>query len=146
MYEITTHIDIAATPQRVWSVLMDFPAHPQWNPFLRSIAGVPAIGERLSVVLQPVGGKGMTFRPKVLVATPPQEFRWIGRFLLPGIFDGEHYFRIMPIAAQMVRFEQGERFTGMLVPLAKSSLAGATRAGFVAMNVALKSRSEADAP
>ena len=32
MHQIVTQIDIAASPERVWSILMDFPAYPQWNP------------------------------------------------------------------------------------------------------------------
>lgn len=36
----------------------------------------------------------------------------------------------------------GERFSGVLVPFAKSSLDGRTKAGFVAMNEALKTRAE----
>ena len=146
MFEITTSVEIAATPQRVWSVLMDFAAHLRWNPFLRSISGIPTVGERLTVFIQPVGGKAMTFRPTILVVAPAQELRWLGRLLLPGIFDGEHYFRIIPVASDRVRFEHGERFSGILVPLAKSSLNGGTRAGFVAMNEALKARAESNEP
>nr|WP_255305408.1 SRPBCC family protein [Acidithiobacillus ferrivorans] len=34
MHQIETNIEITATPERVWSILMDFPAYPQWNPFI----------------------------------------------------------------------------------------------------------------
>jgi hypothetical protein len=99
----------------------------------------------LTISIQPPGGssgKGMTFRPTVLVAEPGRELRWMGRLLLPGIFDGEHYFQIEPLGSGSVRFVHGERFSGLLVPLLKSSLAGGTKAGFVAMNEALKARVE----
>jgi hypothetical protein len=142
MHEIKTEIEIGSTPERVWSILLDFSTHPEWNPFIRSIAGDPKPGERLTVLLQPQGGRGMTFRPTVLAATPDRELRWLGRFILPGIFDGEHYFQIIPLAPGRVRFIHGERFSGVLVPLAKSSLERGTRAGFMAMNEALKARAE----
>jgi hypothetical protein len=143
MHEIRTEIEIAATPERIWSILTDFIAYPQWNPFIRSIKGVVKTGERLTAFIQPTGGKGMTFRPTVLVALPNQEFRWRGHFLLPGIFDGEHYFQIEPIAPDRVRVIQGEKFSGILVALAKSSLEGGTKSGFIAMNQALKVQAEA---
>jgi hypothetical protein len=38
-------------------VLVDFRAHAQWNPFVRSIEGSPREGETLQVFIQPVGGK-----------------------------------------------------------------------------------------
>lgn len=84
MHEIKTEIEIAATPERVWSILIDFIAYPQWNPFIRSINGVIKTGERLTAFIQPTGSKGMTFRPTVFVALPNQELRWLGHLLLPG--------------------------------------------------------------
>ena len=37
MHEIITTMEINAPPRSVWKVLVDFQAHPQWNPFVRSI-------------------------------------------------------------------------------------------------------------
>jgi len=125
--------------------VLDFPAYPQWNPFIRSIAGVARVGERLTASIQPQGGRAMTFRPTLLVVTPNEELRWLGRLLLPGIFDGEHYFQIVAVAPDRVRFIQGERFSGLLVTLAKSQLERGTKAGFAAMNRALQARAEAAA-
>src|SRR5688572_24984610 len=143
MRELLTEIEIDASPARVWKVLLDFPAHADWNPFIRSIQGQARVGEELEVRVQPEGGKPMSFRPRVLAAEPEKELRWRGRFLLPGIFDGEHFFRIEALAAQRTRFVHGEQFSGMLVPLAWGSMENGTRAGFVAMNRALKARAEA---
>jgi len=146
MHEVTTEIEIAASAGRVWSVLLDFPSHPHWNPFVRAISGVARVGETLKVSLQPPGGRSMTFRPRVLVANPEQELRWRGHLLVPGLFDGEHYFAIAPLGPDRVRFIHGEKFSGLLVGLAKSSLDGSTKAGFEAMNVALKRRAESQTP
>jgi hypothetical protein len=143
MHEITTTMEINAPPRSVWKVLVDFQAHPQWNPFVRSIEGSPREGETLKVFIQPVGGKGMTFRPRVLRAVPDQELRWLGRVVLPGVFDGEHFFQIEPLdQGRRTRFIQGERFTGLLVPLLRTNLDRGTREGFEAMNQALKARVE----
>jgi hypothetical protein len=142
MYEIRTEIEISASPERVWSILLDFPGHSEWNPFIRSITGSPKPRERLKAFIQPRGGKGMIFRPKVLVAASNRELRWLGHFMLPGIFDGEHYFQIIPITPNRIRFVHGEKFSGVLVAIARAGLEGGTRAGFVAMNQALKARAE----
>lgn len=143
MHEITTTTEINAPPRSVWKVLVDFQAHPQWNPFVRSIEGSPREGEALKVFIQPVGGKGMTFRPLVIRAVPDQELRWLGRVVLPGIFAGEHFFKIEPLdEGRRTRFIQGERFTGLLVPLFRKNLDRGTRDGFEAMNQALKARVE----
>jgi hypothetical protein len=142
MHELHTEIEIDAMPERVWHILMDFASYPRWNPFIRYIQGSPEVGQSLRVRLQPSGASGMTFRPTVLVAERPRELRWLGRLLMPGIFDGEHRFVIEARSDHTVRFRQSERFTGMLVPLFRRSLDRDTRRGFTEMNAALKLRAE----
>ena len=143
MKEITTSIDINASPAVIWQILTDFPAFAQWNPFIRSIQGEARQGTQLQVDIQPPGGQGMTFKPKVLAAHPEQEFRWLGHLILPGLFDGEHRFALQPMGSQQVRFIHSERFTGLLVPLLAKSLDTQVRQGFEAMNQALKAQAEA---
>ena len=141
---LRAEIEIEATPQRVWEVLADFAAYPDWNPFIRSVEGDPAPGSRLEVRIEPPGGRGMTFKPTVVEAAPGRELRWLGRVLAPRIFDGEHGFRIEPLDDSRVRFVQEERFRGALVPLFGKTLER-TQHGFTAMNEALKRRAEAPA-
>ena len=141
--QLSTDIEISANTDRVWQVLTDFASFPDWNPFMRSAEGEARSGERLKVNLKPPKGMAMTFKPTVLVADEGRELRWIGRLLMPGVFDGEHYFVIEPIGDDRVRFSQGEKFTGLLVPL--MGLLGVyknTSQGFEQMNSALKARAE----
>ena len=85
----------------------------------------------------------MTFKPKVLHVEPGREFRWLGHFLLPGVFDGEHYFKIEALAEDRVRFVQGEIFRGLLVGLMSiMRVTGNAHLGFQEMNQALKERAE----
>ncbi len=142
MFEIVTEVSIDASPDHVWRVLTDFPSHAEWNPFVRQISGSLDVGARLTITVAPPGGKGMTFRPVVRAASPGRELRWLGRWLVPGLFDGEHYFRLSPTGPSATRLVHGETFSGLLVPLLRSSLDSGTRAGFEAMNNALKARVE----
>jgi len=139
---LETEIEINATAERVWEVLTDFDAHPRWNPFIKELKGKPIEGERLRVFIQPPGGKGMVFKPTVLKSEENRELRWLGRLLMPGLFDGEHYFRIEDIGNDRVRFIQGENFSGILVRLFAKSLDDGTLKGFQQMNEALKRRVE----
>ena len=141
MRRIETAIDIAAPARAVWMVLIDFAAYPDWNPFIRRLQGEPTVGTQLEVTLQPPGGSAMSFKPTVLVAEIGRELRWRGRVLVPGLFDGEHAFRLEP-APSGCRFHHDETFSGLLVPLFGAMLAK-TEQGFVAMNEAIKRRVEA---
>ena len=143
MRELREEIEVPAPPERVWEVLTDFVAYGEWNPFIPSLAGEPAVGARLRVRIEPPGARGMTFRPTVTAADPGRELRWLGRLLVPGLFDGEHRFALEPLAGgTRTRFTQSERFGGLLVPLFGGTLA-ATAEGFRRMNEALARRAEA---
>ncbi len=140
MRELHTEIEIDAPPERVWEVLTAFDTYSEWNPFIRRLIGSPHEGERLEVRIEPPDGRGMTFRPTVIEATPNRELRWLGRFLVPGLFDGEHILRVEPRNGGS-RFIQSEKFSGLLVPLLGGGLAK-TEEGFRRMNAALKERAE----
>lgn len=44
--QLASTIDIDASPQRVWQVLTDFAAYPDWNPFIVRAEGRPEEGVR----------------------------------------------------------------------------------------------------
>jgi hypothetical protein len=140
--QLRTQIDIDATPEQVWGVLTDFAAFPDWNPFMVRAEGDVRRGERLTIRMQPDNGRAMTFRPTVLEAEPNQRLRWMGRVLVPGVFDGEHSFTIEPLGAGKVRLIQEEEFRGILVPLMARTLDRGTLPAFEKMNHALKRRAE----
>jgi hypothetical protein len=140
--ELTTELFIGAPPAIVWSVLVDFERYPEWNPFIVELKGRPVVGSRLEARIVPPGTKGMRFRPIVRAVTPERELRWKGNLALPGLFSGEHSFRLEPHELG-TRFVQSERFGGLLVVFFRSSLDSETRRGFEEMNHALRERCEA---
>ena len=142
MKELHSQIEIRASAERVWQVLTDFTTYPEWNPFIRRVNGRPEVGERLVVRMQPSGTRGMTFRPTVMKAEPNRQLRWLGRLLVPGLFNGEHIFEIEELDRDRVLFIQREVFKGLLVPLLARSLDRNTKRGFEEMNRALRERVE----
>jgi hypothetical protein len=138
---LETSIEIEASPKKVWSILTDFPGMASWNPFIKSISGALTPGSTLAVHIAPPGRSGMRFKPTVLAVHPERELRWLGRLLLPGILDGEHYFLLEPIGSDRTRLTHGEKFSGILVGVFGGTLS-ATEHGFEAMNAALKRRAE----
>jgi hypothetical protein len=92
MRTISASVDIAVSPQEVWAVLADLESYGEWNPFIRSASGQLTEGTTLTLRMVPSEGRAITFRPRVLVAKPGVMLRWIGRLIIPGIFDGTHEF------------------------------------------------------
>jgi hypothetical protein len=141
--EISTRIVINAPANKVWQVLTDFAQYPSWNPFIKSITGEAKVGNTIVALIEPPGAQGMTFKPVVLAFTRNQEFRWKGKLLINGLFDGEHIFELTDSGNGTTTLVQREVFTGILVPLFAKMLDNNTLAGFNLMNEALKARVEA---
>ncbi|MGW4246169.1 SRPBCC family protein [Nocardia sp. NPDC004722] len=142
MKSISAAIVIQAPPIRVWEVLVDLRAYPEWNPFIREASGEIAVGNTLNLRMFPItGGRPTTFKPTVLAASPGAEVRWLGRLLLPGIFDGEHSFTLTATADGGTEVVQAEKFSGLIVPFVGGSIQD-TQESFVALNEALKKRVE----
>lgn len=142
-HELRTEITIDAPPEGVWRAITELAAYREWNPFIVEGAGAAVVGERLRLRMEPPGGKGMTFRPRVTAAVPGRAFEWLGKVGVPGLFDGRHRFDLVrtPRGTRLIHSEQ---FRGLLVRLMRRSLDGPTRAGFEAMNAALARRVAGD--
>ena len=80
----------------------------------------------------------MTFKPKVLIVNPNQEFRLVVHLLFPGIFDGQHNFKLIDNGDNTTTFIQSENFKGILVPFLKKMIEINTVQGFRQMNEGLK--------
>jgi hypothetical protein len=140
--QLQAEVEVRASPERVWDVLTDFAAYHLWNPFIVKAAGQAVPGSRLELHMRLPGRRTTIIRPGVLEAEPARRLRWLGRLLLPGLFDGEHSFTIRPAGPGRVRVRQHEQFRGLLVPLLLAFIAKPTLEGFHQMNQALRARAE----
>jgi len=138
-HELRTEIDIEAPPEQVWAQLVDLPSYAAWNPFITAAEGSAAVGETLSLRMKPPGGRGMTIRPKVTAVSEAAALEWLGHLGVPGIFDGRHHFDLVRTDGG-TRVIQRESFRGLLVRPLRGRLDRGTRAGFEAMNLALRER------
>ena len=140
--EVKTQIAIDAPPERVWSVLTELRSYREWNPAIITASGEVRVGARLSLRFQPIGTRGYTFRPKLLVVDPARELRWLGWPRVPLVFGTEHYFALAPVGERGARLVHGLLAYGIGAPLAARTIERATRTHFDDMNQALKERTE----
>jgi hypothetical protein len=140
--QLRAEVEVEASPERVWEVLTDFAAYRQWNPFIVEAAGHAVPGGRLELRMRLPGRRPTTIRPEVVEAEPGRRLRWLGRVLVPGLFDGEHSFALEPAGPGRVRVVQQEEFRGLAARPILALIAKPTLAGFQQMNQALKARVE----
>lgn len=139
--QIKTAIVINASRERVWNILTDFERYPEWNPFIVSIKGQLAVGNRLENTLASKG-KPFRFKPRVVAVEPNQYFAWLGSLFVKGLFDGHHFFQLESLGSNQVNLVHGEHFSGILSGSILKKIGEETRNNFIAMNQALKQRAE----
>jgi len=142
MQEIFAHVDIAAPPSVVWDVLVDFGTYRRWNPLIRSVLGHAVSGRQLQITVAAPPGADVTSRLTIVHLRQGCEMTWLEWWSVPGVFLSERRFRIEPLPQGGVRFHHGEKVRGVMVPLLDGRRRTRQRAGFDAMNAALKLRAE----
>jgi len=140
--EIRSELEIAAPAAEVWGILTDFPRYQEWNPFITEIQSDGVVGGALRLVLSLPQGRDYRLKSTLLKIEEDYELRWRAHLLLPGLFDGEHFLRLIAVDPKRTRFVQGENFSGVLLRFSGRTLTQVAR-GFDYMNEALKRRAEA---
>jgi hypothetical protein len=138
-FTIETQIEIDAPPDVVWQVLTDFDAYPEWNPALVGMSGDLEVGKTLRFSTDDTPD-ALTFEPVVREVRPGEHLRWEGQLLVPGLFDGEHFFDLELLPNGGTRLTQSEHFRGITVPFLSGWLGDNTHPDFIAMNEALRER------
>ncbi len=139
--EIRTEVEIDAPPAKVWEVLADLAGYAAWNPFMVRITGEAVVGTKIVVEIQIPDGRRTKLKERITGVTEHVELRWGGGPPIPGIADGDHFFRLVDLGGGRTRVLHGEDFTGILIPFLKGMIAKVAK-GFEVTNAALKQRAE----
>jgi len=142
-YEITTTIEIAATPENVWAVLADLASYPQWHPMFRAVTGQLAAGSELTITTtRPATDRTMTAKVKVLTAESGAELRWVSQLL--GLTISERRFLLSPSGGGTSLVQAGTyRGLGGGRGRAIVKVISRIQDTFVAINEAIKKQAEA---
>jgi len=143
MIEVIASTEIAAPAATVWRILVELDQFAAWNPFIRTARGTLEPGGTVHVHVQTGLGIPLNFSAKVLDFSTGRELHWRGQVASRWLACGEHWFEIVPLAPDRVRFRQREQFSGLLPRLARRLLEREAHHGFELMNDALRLRAEA---
>ena len=142
-YEVSTTIEIAATPENVWAVLADLASYPKWHPMYLAVSGQLAAGSTLTITsTHPTTGRPMTAKVKVLTADPGTELRWKSDML--GVTISQRTFRLSPTVDGTLLVQSGTyRGLGGGRGRAITNVIGRIQDTYVAINEAIKQQAEA---
>jgi hypothetical protein len=88
-------IEIPAPPKKVWNVLMDTAAYPDWNPVFVKVDGEYQAGGKVKNTVQPPTGDPLLIDAKVLTLEPNRELRQAGG--MTGLLTFDHQWLLEPI-------------------------------------------------
>ena len=142
-YEISTTIEIAATPENVWAVLADLASYPKWHPMYQAVTGQLAAGSTLTITsTHPTSGRSITAKVKVLTAEPDTELRWVSKLL--GRTISERKFQLSSTADGTSLMQAGS-YSGLGGGRGRAMIKvlGRVQDTFTAINEAIKQQAEA---
>jgi hypothetical protein len=104
--------EIQATPDAIWTILVDGAKYSDWESGVISVDGKIAPGETIKVVSS--ANPGRTFPVKVTEFEPARGMTWSGGMPL-GLFKGVRTFRLTPTGGGATRFDLREEYSGPLL-------------------------------
>ena len=110
-------VNVRARATVLWSLLTDAQGFPRWNSTVSSIEGQIRDGERLRLRAP---GTDRTFTPTVSGVVPNERMTWTGGFA--PLFKGVRTFALQQRDDGSTDFAMEERFSGLMLPLAKGSM------------------------
>lgn len=136
--ELRYEVIVDAPTARVWEVLVDVAAWPEWNPTLVRCDAPLVAGTDVTMRLQ-LGPLKLPMRQQILEVDPPRLLRWKTR-QVPGLFEVERTFELKPLAGDRTHLAQYETgatpLAGKVVPLLERPIED----GYVNLAAALAAR------
>ena len=140
MKEIKGSVDIDAPIGRVWEVVTDFKAYPQWNPFITQMSGEPKEGSIFDVTVNLQGRKDTKFKPRLVRMVEKKEMFFQGT-IVKGLLKNEHLYTLESLGDDRTRLFQRLALKG-LMSLLSGGMMKDSQKGLDMMNSAAKVRSE----
>ncbi len=143
MQTITTEIDIAAPPEKVWGILVDVEKWQAWSPVINASSGDAAVGSSVSITMigKDAGKDGPTYSPEILQLDEPRILHWRAHMLTGFVFTNDKIIELQKTDTG-TKLIHKETFKGMMAVLMKGQMEKGVSPILNAMNEALKQQAE----
>lgn len=138
MKEFKASTSIWAPAEKIWAVLTNVSAWPEWDPNCVRVEGQAALGNKLKVITKLSPGRA--FPVKVTEFTPSRSMTFAGGMPF-GLFTGVRTYTLTPHGAGIVDFTMHEIYSGPLLGLIGKSIPDMSSA-FEQFCAGLKARAE----
>jgi hypothetical protein len=140
---VEDRIGIRAPAEVVWDIVADLSRWHEWNPTYTKATGEVRIGGTLALTLELPGQPAQEIKPRVVDWVPNEQLHWQLRFM-GGLITTLRYIEINALSETGCIVDNGEIFGGLMGRSLGKRVGRSVRAGFQAMNAALKDCAEAE--
>ena len=140
--EVEKSIEINASDEKIWDIISNFGAYPDWNTYIKYIEGDLRPGRGLYVETRNVHDNHAAYRAIVTKVVENRELSWKGKLLMSGIYDSERFFIITSLSENRSIFTFRGTYTGLLVPVFWVLVRKYETSDYERMNEELKIRAE----
>ena len=142
MKEIRTEIQIAATKDKVWEILIDLPHWPDWNPIVNSIEGTLKVGSELSITMRDgESNDGKKYQAKITAIEDKKRFSFIATMIAKFMFSADRIIELED-SNNGTLLIQREIYTGFMVSMFWGKLSTQAAAMLQSMNESIKKKAE----
>ena len=138
MITIENKIEICASIEQVWSVLIDREQYSLWNPVIHSQTGDFKVGAAAKMRINP-GLFPMNVNIEYRQIKTNQELSWFGG---PPLIKGHHYFKLEATSNGHTQLIHGETFGVLPSILAGPAIVTLVKMKYKMADIAFKKRCE----
>jgi uncharacterized protein YndB with AHSA1/START domain len=140
-YTYRATVEIAAPVEAVWSVLVDFPAYAEWNPFTTSVQcslepGTMVVMRVAMPGAGPLPRHALTQRETLRRVEPPHVLAWALDIGMPWLLGAERV-QLLTATAEGCVYETVDTIGGLLAPLVNLLYGRDLDAGFAGVAAGL---------
>ncbi len=141
--KVATEILLQAPPEKIWKILVDFSAYPEWNRFLKAVRGNVVPDAQIEIDLQYYGKKVEKKTGTVTALIAPKYFSWTWNHAFGAWFlASEHVLRLKDKEDGRSVFFQEYYITGLGLKFRRRDMEHTARLSMDKLNDDLKDRVE----
>jgi len=143
MWRLRAEVEIAAPAERIFAILGDLAAYPEWNPFTPRVESTLRPGDPIHLHVR-LRGPRLSHRVEVVSANePPRRLCWRMQLGARWLLAAERCQELTPLGGGRTHYRNEEVFRGCLAPLVSWLFGSTLRRGFEEVALALRKRAEA---
>ena len=142
MGTVRAEIEIDAPAERIFDILTDLPAYPEWNPFTPRVESTLRPGDPVHLYVR-LRGERLSHRVEVVTRNErPSRLCWGTTIGAGFLLRAERCQTLTSLDERRTRFVNEDVFHGWLAPLVMGTFGRAMQRGFESVASALKKRAE----